>query len=148
MRAGQVASIVLCGVLGACASGDNAPTFLSDPGKFQYHNCEQITAQGKAISTRQQDLKRLIDKAGESAGGSFVGAIAYQTDYIAATEDLRLLKAAAAEKNCGGSAMRRSGDVAMYADRCSVERDPSQPQGIAHHADRRQRHRGGCDYRR
>jgi hypothetical protein len=42
----------------------------------------------------------LIDKAGQGAAGAFVGTIAYKTDYLAATEDLKLLDLAAREKNC------------------------------------------------
>jgi hypothetical protein len=102
--AGGIASIVLCLALSACASsGDDAPTLLGDPGKYQYHNCEQLAAATKAMSARQKELQTLTDKAGEGAAGTFVGAIAYKADYLAATEDLRLIRVAIRNKDCASS---------------------------------------------
>jgi hypothetical protein len=104
MRFAYIAPIVLCLALAACASsGDEAPTIFTDPGKFQYYNCEQLATSNKSVLARQKALQTLIDKAGEGAAGTFVGAIAYKTDYISTTEDLRLIKAAIRDKNCAGS---------------------------------------------
>ena len=75
-------------------------TFFAAPGKYQYHDCDQLAVALKATTARQKDLKGLIDKAGQGAGGAFVGTIAYKTDYVAATEDIKLLNLAAREKNC------------------------------------------------
>jgi hypothetical protein len=101
MGAGRIASIALCLALAACAStGDDAPTILGDPGKYQYHSCEQLTAAGKAMAVRQKELQTLIGKAEEGAAGAFVGAIAYRTDYVAATEDIRLIRVAVRDKKC------------------------------------------------
>jgi len=75
-------------------------TFFAAPGKYQYHDCDQLAAAVKVATVRQKDLKGLIDKAGQGAAGAFVGTIAYKTDYLAATEDLKLLDIAAREKNC------------------------------------------------
>jgi len=87
--------------LAACSSsGDNAMTFFADPGKYQYHTCDQLATAAKTVSARQQELKTLIDRAEQGAAGAFVGTIAYRSDYIAATEDLRVLDATAREKNC------------------------------------------------
>jgi hypothetical protein len=87
--------------LSACSStGDNPLTFFADPGLYQYHSCDQITALRKQWSSREQELKQLMDKAEQSTGGAFVNVIAYQADYVSATEQLKVLAATARAKNC------------------------------------------------
>jgi len=88
---------LLCG----CSSGSDAGfTFFAEPGKYQYYSCEQIAAQMKVWAHREQELKSLMDRADRSAGGAAVGLIAYKADYVAAGEELDLLKATAHSKNC------------------------------------------------
>ena len=38
-------------------------TFLVDPGKYDYHNCEQLAEQRKKAADRELELKLLIDRA-------------------------------------------------------------------------------------
>jgi hypothetical protein len=100
-RAPYFATAACCLALGACASGgDTGLLILADPGKYQYHNCTQLAeARTKALD-RQKELKGLIDKAEQGAGGVFVGAIAYRSDYVAVGQDLQTLEATAREKKC------------------------------------------------
>ena len=42
----------------------------------------------------------LMDKAEQSTGGAIVNVIAYQTDYVSATEEVKVLDATARSKNC------------------------------------------------
>lgn len=103
MRVAPSLACIAAGFLGACSSfgGDNNPfTVFADPGQFQYHSCEQIAAVRVGTAKRAQDLKQLMDKAEQSTGGGIVNVIAYKTDYVSATEELKVLDATARSKNC------------------------------------------------
>jgi hypothetical protein len=117
MRASRLAAIFANGllagtVLAACTSGsDTSFTFLVDPGKYQYYSCEQIAAELKNWTRREEELKTLMDRADQSAGGSAVGLIAYKADYVVAGEELELLKATARSKKCAQAESWRSNAV-------------------------------------
>jgi len=65
--------------LSACSSpGDSRLTVFADPGQYDFYSCDQIVGQQKYWQTRELELKQLMDKAEQSAGGAFVNAIAYQ----------------------------------------------------------------------
>lgn len=87
--------------LAACSSiGGDPLTVFADPGKYQYNTCEQIAGQRKNWATREQELKMLMDKAEQSTGGSVVNVLAYRADYVAASEELKILENTARVKNC------------------------------------------------
>ena len=97
-------SAVLCGFLFGCSPAAMGPTtFLVDPGKYDYHNCEQLATQRKIAAERELELKLLINKAEQGAGGAAVSVIAYQGDYLMAREELKVIDAAVRAKNCGPS---------------------------------------------
>jgi hypothetical protein len=99
-------------LLGACSSGaDSSFSLFAEPGKYQYHSCDQIAGEIKSWSHREQELKTLMDRADQSAGGAAVGIIAYKADYVAAGEELDLLKATAHNKKCDQAASWRSDGV-------------------------------------
>jgi hypothetical protein len=85
---------------GCSASGGNHVALFADPGKYRYSSCQHLADQRKTLSAREQELKLLMDKAEQSAGGALVNVFAYKADYIAATEDLQLVETAARSKNC------------------------------------------------
>jgi hypothetical protein len=96
-------------LLAACSSVNDASfSVFVDPGKYLYHSCEQIAGAMKTWSQREQELKSLMDRADQSAGGTAVGLIAYKADYVAAGEELELLKSTARNKNCEQTAPWRS----------------------------------------
>jgi hypothetical protein len=87
-------------VAGCSSTSDSNFTFLADPGKYQFYTCEQLATDMKSLTQRQSDLKSLMDRADQSAGGTAVGLIAYKTDYINAGEEMKLLDSAARSKGC------------------------------------------------
>jgi hypothetical protein len=101
-RAAALAAVVLAGpLLAACSSsGETSFSLFAEPGKYLYYTCVQIAAETKGAAKREQDLKALMDRAAQSTGGAAVGFIAYKTDYVAASEELESLHAAARSKNC------------------------------------------------
>jgi hypothetical protein len=53
-------------------------------------------------------LRELMNKAGQETGGAVVNVLAYKADHVAASEELRVLEAAARSKNCENPANWRS----------------------------------------
>ncbi len=100
--------LLLCMTLAACSSGIESMTFLTNPGKYEYHNCGQLSAARKGIVIRQKELKDLIEQAERGTGGAVVGAVVYRPDYVAATEDLRLIDNTARAKDCLATTTWRS----------------------------------------
>jgi hypothetical protein len=85
----------------ACASAIESPfTVFADPGKYEWHSCEQLGPQRKYWETREQELKLLMDKAAQSTGGAAIIVVAYQGDYVAAREEIKVIDATARAKKC------------------------------------------------
>lgn len=112
MRVASPLAFIIAGFAAACSSaggnnpltGDNNPfTVFVDPGQYLYLSCEQIAAQRTASTNRAQELKLLMAKAEQGTGGAIVNVIAYKTDYVSATEEVKVLDATAREKKCNTS---------------------------------------------
>ncbi len=102
-------AVLLCVFLTGCSSlGENPTTLFADPGKYQYSSCEQLAGARKTLSTREQELKMLMGRAEQSAGGALVNVLAYKTDYAAASEELKVLEIAAHSKHCNSAENWRS----------------------------------------
>ena len=99
------------GLLQGCAVADNPFTLFADPGKYQYNTCEQIDGQKKSWTTRERELRQLMDKAEQSTGGAVVNVFAYKADHVAAQEELKVLEATARAKNCNPPENWRSNTV-------------------------------------
>jgi hypothetical protein len=85
----------------ACTSAlENPVTFFADPGRYEFHNCEQLAQQRQSAKTREQELKQLMDRAERSTGGTFVNVIAYKGDYVAATEEVKVIEGTMRVKKC------------------------------------------------
>jgi hypothetical protein len=111
---GALAAAILSagGLLSACSStGDNLLTnnpltannpftVFADPGEYSFYTCEQLAAQRTGWKAKEQELKLLMDKANQGTGGAVVNVIAYQGEYVAATERLKVIEMTARNKNC------------------------------------------------
>jgi hypothetical protein len=112
MLAGALAASALAVGLAACSTaGDSSFTVFADPGKYLYYSCQQLAAQKKHWTTREQELQMLMDKAEQSAGGAVVNLIAYRADHVAATEELKMLDRTSREKKCETPANWQSNSV-------------------------------------
>jgi hypothetical protein len=95
------AGAVALALLSGCATpGGSSLTFFADPAKYQYSSCEQLAVHRQTWTTKEQELKQLMDRAEQGAGGAVVNVLAYKADYVAATEELKLLERAARSKHC------------------------------------------------
>ena len=65
---------------------------FADPGKYEYHTCEQIQAAGQSMATQKKNLKELIDKAERGTGGVVVSTVAYRGQYRTVVEEIEVIE--------------------------------------------------------
>ena len=89
-------------LLTGCSSvgGGTPMTVFADPAKYQYSSCESIGRQRQTWTSREQELRQLMDRADQSPGGGLVNVLAYKADYLAANEEIKVLDVSARAKNC------------------------------------------------
>jgi hypothetical protein len=85
---------------GCAATSGNSPTFLADPGKYQFSGCESLAKERNTLAKKEEELRLLMNKAEQGSGGAVVSLLAYKADYVAATEELKIIANAARAKNC------------------------------------------------
>ena len=85
----------------ACSTSSSVDVMLfADPGKYEYHTCEQILKAGNAMAEREVKLRTLIQKAEQSAGGGLVSTVAYRGEYRTVVEELGVIDTVSRRKNC------------------------------------------------
>lgn len=94
-----VAALTAAGLCG-CASEDTTARFLVTPDKFVLYNCAQLSDAAQSNFLRQQQLEKLIAKAGTDAGGEIVSDLAYRPEYVQLRGEMNELRKASAGKNC------------------------------------------------
>jgi hypothetical protein len=91
---------VLFGVAACSTSSSFDVMLFADPGKYEYHTCEQILAAGRSNTEREVRLRQLIEKAEQSAGGALVGTVAYRGEYRTVVEELSVIDNVLRRKKC------------------------------------------------
>jgi hypothetical protein len=91
-------------IVGCSSMADKGMTIFADPAKYQYSTCEGLGRQRQTWTKKEQELRQLMDRAEQSAGGAVVNVLAYKGDHVAALEELQLIERAAHAKNCEGGA--------------------------------------------
>ena len=71
--------------------------------------CDNIEPQIRNLRARRIELEQLMARASQGAGGAFVSAIAYRTEYEQAGSDLKELAKASADKQCAVGSKFSSG---------------------------------------
>jgi hypothetical protein len=97
---GALASFALLALSGCGLSTDGAGALFVDPGRYTLYHCDDLAARRKVLIARENELRGLIERAGESPGGTVVGSFAYRSDYDSVLAEEKLLQRNAAEKNC------------------------------------------------
>jgi hypothetical protein len=100
--------VAMCTLAAGCATSDG-PYFFADAGKYQFHSCEQLATVSKQKHDRQRELKELIDKAEQAAGGQIVSVLAYRSDYVAVNEELQVIDSTVRDKKCATSPPGKGG---------------------------------------
>ncbi len=90
--------------LGGCASSpDYLPTAFADPAVYDYHNCEQLTAERKSLASQIATNRGLAEKAETGFAGAAVAEAAYGADYAKLRSRLNLANVKFEENRCGQS---------------------------------------------
>jgi hypothetical protein len=92
--------VLAASALAGCSTTDGLDSMLVDPSRYEGYNCNDLGKQLQALDKRQKDLRNLIDRAGEGAGGVVIGALTYRTDYETVIADKKVLQRTMAEKKC------------------------------------------------
>jgi hypothetical protein len=101
MRSAPVVALIVPILLAACTSAIESPfTVFADPGQYEWYSCEQLGPQRKYWEGREKNLKLLMDKAAQSTGGAAINVVAYQGDYVAVREEIKVIDATARAKKC------------------------------------------------
>ena len=103
-----MSSFALLALTGCGLSTDGAGALFVDPGRYTLYHRDDLAARRKMLIARENELRGLIERAGESTGGAVIGSFAYRSDYDAVLAEEKLLQRNAAEKNCGFSSPLQS----------------------------------------
>jgi hypothetical protein len=97
----------LCGVLmsltvAGCASisEQTAATAFVAPGRYNIYTCQEIDSQIRSAQNRALELEHLMARSAQGAGGQFINAIAYQSEYLQTRGRIKAMTEAAAGKSC------------------------------------------------
>jgi hypothetical protein len=103
VRAWPAALVLIAGTVSGCAGvGDETlgGALGADPGKYVPYSCGDVDTAISSTTIRITELEQLIARASQGTGGTVMATIAYRSEYNQARSQLRVLKAAAAEKQC------------------------------------------------
>jgi hypothetical protein len=96
--------LLLCGFAGValagCAMRDGVGTLGVDPAVYAALHCKDLVTRWKQLVEREAELRALMDKAGEGAGGTVIGTLTYRSDYEIVLSEKKLTQRTAAEKKC------------------------------------------------
>lgn len=100
-RAARAFALLSLAAVALAGCGGGAGAFLVDPGHYSAYHCNELAARWKVLVARENELRGLMDKASEGAGGTVIGSLAYRSDFETILTEERLVQRTAAEKNCG-----------------------------------------------
>jgi hypothetical protein len=96
-------AVAVPALLAGCAvSGEHAEDFYVAPGKYIFYDCTQLAGVAAHFEQRAAELKALMGRAKQGAGGELVSSMAYNSDYYSALGELKDIRREQAEKNCTG----------------------------------------------
>ncbi len=96
-----LALLALAVALSGCNTMEDAETsMLTTPGQYVLFDCPRLAQRATDLGKREQELKVLMAKAGDDAGGRFVGTLAYRNEYLMVRGQLGEIAREAASKNC------------------------------------------------
>ena len=103
-RVRGLAMVLIAGIVSACTGtatlDPDALSIYAAPGKYDFLDCNTIAARLAGASARETQLRELMSRANEAAGGSIVNAMVYQDDFNTVRADVRALRKAADDKKC------------------------------------------------
>ncbi len=79
---------------------DGVGSFIVDPGHYSVYHCKDFAPRLVYLSNREHQLRNLMDRASEGDGGVLIGNLSYRAEYENVLGEEKVLRRAAAEKNC------------------------------------------------
>jgi hypothetical protein len=105
------AALTLALGLAGCGSlsDETAGRAMMAPGRYDTFPCPNIDERIQAVRTRRIELEQLMARSSQSAGGEFVNALAYRSEYVQTGGELQELARASADKKCAAESRYSSG---------------------------------------
>jgi hypothetical protein len=100
----RTACFLLAAAMLSGCGGDGVGSLMVDPARYDGLHCQGLADQLKVLQVREKQLRDLMDKADESAGGKVIGALAYSSDYQTVLEQEKVLKRTAERQKCQSTA--------------------------------------------
>jgi hypothetical protein len=97
-RSSRIVALVLAALPLGCTGP--AEMMLVDPAKYQLHTCVQLEREMKTLSEHAHELRALHDRAVRDSAGAVIARIAYEPDYLSTIGNIRLIAAAAQDRDC------------------------------------------------
>src|SRR5262249_62380834 len=72
-RRAALSSLALCALTG-CGLSDGAGALFVDPSRYALYRCEDLATRRQVLTTRENELRGLIEKASESAAVAVRGS--------------------------------------------------------------------------
>ena len=119
-------------VLAGCTSAfdtavDSVGEPFVQPHKYDFLRCQDLVAQATGQEGRIKDIHELMERSGDSVGGTAVNVLVYGPDLKEAEAMLRLIRKTQAEKGCdknAGSPGLATGRVPVAATPVASTRKP------------------------
>jgi len=86
--------------LAGCGLGNGPGSFIVDPGKYDAYHCNDLVTHWKILNDRERELRNLMDKAAQSAGGAVIGTVVYRSDYESVLTEKKIVQQRAAAMKC------------------------------------------------
>ena len=93
-------SIAALGLASCALSEEKFGKLLVAPDKYVLYNCDEIARETEGKLAREQELQRVMARAGTEPAGRVVSVMAYDSEYAAVRAELSELSKAAGEKRC------------------------------------------------
>jgi len=97
---GPLTGFIVSLTLAACNAGGGVGALMVDPGRYTLYHCDDLATRWKALSTREAELRGLMEKASDGGGGALIGTVAYRADYESVLAEKQVLQRTAADKKC------------------------------------------------
>jgi len=97
--------------LAGCSMSNGGGSILVDPGRYSAFHCSDLATRWKVLVAREKELRELMDRADQGAGGAVIGSLAYRPDYESVLSEEKLLQRTAAEKNCSATPQFQSDQI-------------------------------------
>jgi hypothetical protein len=96
---GALIFAVAAAALAGCGGG-GVGSLLVDPARYSAYHCKDLVGEWESLAKREKELRNLMARASDGAGGTVVATFAYRSDYETLLVQQKVLQKTAAEQHC------------------------------------------------